>query len=216
MKLFYYPGACSLVSHIALEEVRADYELVLVDLPGQQQLSPEYLRINPAGRVPALETERGIITENPAILAFLALTHPDAGLAPVDDPHAFAQMQAFQIYIATTIHVLFRQIARPDAYGDGEAVHAALKAKVPEMSNDYFSSIEQRMADGRTWVHGETWSASDIYLYVYSSYLKIGDRGDPSRIPAIWSHRQRVRARAAVDRALGQEASGAIPLTLFD
>lgn len=84
------------------------------------------------------------------------------------------------------------------------------------MSDHYFEIIEQQMADGRPWVHGESYSASDIYLYVFSSYLNIGDRGDPAKIPAIWSHRQRVRARPAVERALAQESSGLVPLYLFD
>ena len=216
MKLFYYPGACSLVAHIALEEIGTAYDAIKVDFARNEQLSPDYLAINPAGRVPTLETSQGVITEIPAILGYLTRAHPESGLGPANDCFEFARMQAFHMYIATTIHVLFRQISRPEVYADGEAACLALKAKVPEMSDFYFKPIEQRMSDGRTWVHGETYSASDIYLFVFSSYLNIGDRGDVAKIPAIWAHRKRVRARAAVGRALSQEQSELVALSVFD
>ena len=216
MKLYYYPGACSLVPHIALEEIGEPYEALKVDFAKGEQLAPGYLAINPAARVPALVTERGVLTEIPAILGFLARTYPDAGLMAVDDPFPFARQQAFHMYIATTLHVLFRQISRPDAFVDGDACRAALKAKVPAMSDHYFEVIEARMADGRPWVEGEAWSASDIYLYVFSSYLNLGDRGDATKVPAIMAHRQRVRARPAVARALARESAGMVPMGIFD
>jgi glutathione S-transferase len=216
LQLFYYPGACSLVPHIALAEIGAPHEVIKVDFARGEQLSPQYLAINPAGRVPALATERGVLTEIPAILGFLAHTYPASGLMAVDDPFAFAEQQGFHMYIATTLHVLFRQISRPDAFVDGDACRAALKAKVPAMSDHYFQVIEARLSDGRPWVHGEAWSASDIYLYVFASYLNLGDRGDPARVPAVMAHRQRVRARPAVGRALARESAGMVPMGIFD
>src|SRR3546814_13589256 len=78
-------------------------------------------------------------------------------------------MQAFHMYIATTIHVLFRQISRPEVYADGPEAAAALKAKVPEMSNHYFSLIEDKLSDGRLFVHGDSYSLSDPYLFVFAS-----------------------------------------------
>src|SRR3546814_2322776 len=83
---------------------------------------------------------------------------PEARLAPWQDSFAFADMQAFHMYIATTIHVLFRQISRPEVYADGPEAAAALKAKVPEMSNHYFSLIEDKLSDGRMFVHGDSYS----------------------------------------------------------
>ena len=71
-KLYYAPGTCALASHIALEEAGADYRAERLDFKANQQRSPDYLKINPKGRVPALVTDRGILTENPAILAFVA------------------------------------------------------------------------------------------------------------------------------------------------
>src|SRR5947209_2730325 len=94
-KLYYAPGTCALASHIALEEAGADYSAVRLDFKANQQQSPEYLKVNPKGRVPALVTDKGVLTETPAILAYIAQTFPNAKLAPTDDAFAFAQAQAF-------------------------------------------------------------------------------------------------------------------------
>src|SRR6187399_2423184 len=98
MKFFFGPHSCALASHIALEEAGADYEAVRLDLKAGDQRKPEYLKVNPKGRVPALVTDRGVLTENPAILAYVAQAYPDARLAPLDDPWAFGQAQAFNSY----------------------------------------------------------------------------------------------------------------------
>lgn len=202
LTLFYIPGACSIVPHIALEEAGADYRRHLVDYAGGETRTPAYRAISPLGRVPALLTEQGPLTENPAILAYIAQRHPQAGLAPLDDPFAFARVQMFNMFMANNVHVAFRQIAFPDSYADGDAAAAALKAKVPELSDRYFAMIEQGLADGRPYVHGDRFTLSDIYLFVYANYLRLGDRGDPSLLPNVIAHRRRIRPRPAVQRVL--------------
>ena len=102
LKLFWAPGTCALASHIALEEAGAQYETARLDFSKGDQRKPEYLKVNPKGRVPALITERGILTETPAILAWIAQTHPQAKLAPAD-PFDFAAAQAFNIYLCSKI-----------------------------------------------------------------------------------------------------------------
>jgi len=202
LTLFYYPGACSLVPHIVLEEAGAVYERHLVDYAGGEHLSPEYRAISPLGRVPALLTDRGPLIENPAILAYIAQSHPDAALVPFDDPFAFARVQSFNLFIANNIHVAFRQISFPDSYADGKDAATALRNKVPELADRYFAVIEKGLADGRPFVHGERFTISDAYLFVYANYLRMGDRGDPSRLPHVIAHRSRIRARAAVQHIL--------------
>ena len=91
LKLYYAPGTCALASHIALEEAGATYETVRLSFKTEDQKKPEYLKINPKARVPSLVTDRGIITETPAILIYIAQTFPAAKLAPLDDPFALAQ-----------------------------------------------------------------------------------------------------------------------------
>jgi glutathione S-transferase len=104
-KLYYAPGTCALATHIALEEAGAPYEAVLVDFRSQSQRSPEYLAVNPKGRVPALVTESGTLTETPALLCFVAQRFPNAELAPLADPFALAQVQEFNSYLCSTVHV---------------------------------------------------------------------------------------------------------------
>src|SRR5579862_6967112 len=98
MRLYYAQGTCALATHIALEETGAPYEAVRVDFASQAQRSPEYLAVNPKGRVPALVTESGTLTETPALLCFVAQHFPQAELAPLSDPFALARVQEFNSY----------------------------------------------------------------------------------------------------------------------
>src|SRR5437763_1788087 len=95
-RLYSAPGTCALATHIALEEAGAPYKAVLVDFRSQSQRSAEYLAVNPKGRVPALVTESGTLTETPALLCFVAQRFPQAELAPLADPFALAQVQEVQ------------------------------------------------------------------------------------------------------------------------
>jgi glutathione S-transferase len=105
LTLYFAPHTCALASHIALEEAGAPYSLKRVDFRKTEQQSPEYLKINAKGRVPSVVTPRGILTETPAILAFIAQSFPAAGLAPLADPFAFAELQSFNSYLCATVHV---------------------------------------------------------------------------------------------------------------
>jgi glutathione S-transferase len=205
LTLYGAPGACSVIPHIALEEAHADYTMHFVDYGGGENRSPGFLTISPLGRVPVLMTEQGPVTENPAILSYIAMRYPGANLAPLDDPLAFARVQAFNLFIASNIHTAFRQIVFPDSFADGEAAAAALRAKVPELADRFFAIIEQGLADGRTYVHGETFTISDIYLFAYANYLRFGDRGNAAQLPRIMAHRARIRARPSVGRVLETE-----------
>ena len=103
--LFYAAHTCSLASHIALEEAGAEYSTVRISFAKEEQRKPDYLAINPKGRVPTMVTDEGILTETPAMLAFIAQSFPQAQLALLDDPFAFAQVQAFNSYLCSTLHV---------------------------------------------------------------------------------------------------------------
>lgn len=92
LNLFYVPETCALASHIALEEAGAKFETTRLSFSSDDQKKPEFLAINPKGRVPALVTADGVITETPAILAFVAQSFPDARLAPLGDLIAFAKV----------------------------------------------------------------------------------------------------------------------------
>ena len=112
LTLYYGRNTCALASHIALEEAGAEYTATRVDVAGGEQRGAAYLAVNPRGRVPALITDRGTLTETPAILAYIAQLYPWTGLAPLDDPFGFAQVQAFNSYI---LRHAARRACAPDA-----------------------------------------------------------------------------------------------------
>ncbi|RAK60626.1 glutathione S-transferase [Phenylobacterium hankyongense] len=204
LKLFYSPGACSLAPHIALEEAGASYECVRTNTAEGEQRRPEYLAINPKGRIPALVTERGVLTETPAILAFVAQSFPEARLAPLDDPFAFAEAQAFNSYLCSTVHVAHAHRHRGYRWADDPAALAEMTRKVPETIGACFQLIEDTMLRG-PWVMGEAYTVCDGYLFTLADWLE-GDGVDPRRFPMVFEHRERVRARPAVSRALATES----------
>jgi glutathione S-transferase len=203
IKLFYAPHACSLASHIALEEAGAAYTTVRVDFASNGQRQPEYLAINPKGRVPALVTDDGILTETPAILAFIAQSFPKAGLAPLEDPFAFAQVQAFNSYLCSTVHVAHAHRMRGNRWADDPAAIAEMKRKVPQSVGAAYELIEHDMLKG-PWVMGESYSICDPYLFTVSEWLE-GDGVDLSRLPRVIAHRNRMSERPAVRKAIAQE-----------
>lgn len=163
-KLYYAPGTCALATYIALEEVGADYTAERLNFKANQQNSPDYLAINPKGRVPALLTDRGVLTETPAMLAYIAQTFPKAKLAPLDDAFAFAQVQSFNSYLCSTVHVAHAHKMRGARWATEESSFADMKQMIPKTMGACFSLIEQKMLRG-PWVMGEQYTICDPYLY---------------------------------------------------
>ena len=205
LKLFYAPKTCALASHIALEEAGAKYETQRLDFGATEQRSAAYLEVNPKGRVPALATDRGILTETPAILAYIAQTHPKAGLAPLDDPFAFGKLQAFNAYLCATLHVAHAHRMRGARWVDANDTHAieAMKKKVPQSVGDCYELIEREMFVG-PWAMGPHYTVADPYLFTVAGWME-GDGVDPARFPRIIDHRRRMAARPAVKWVLAAE-----------
>ena len=207
MLTFYYaPGTCALASHLALEYAGAPYEAVRLDFKSQQQRSPEYLKLNPKGRVPALATDRGVLTENPAVLQYIAQSFPAAKLAPLDDPFALAKMNEFNTYLCATVHVNHAHKGRGYRWvdADDQAAIEAMRRKVPQNMADCFTLIEEGMLKG-PWVLGERFSTSDLYLYTISRWLE-GDGVDVKRFPRVADHMQRVEAMPQVRKVVAESA----------
>jgi glutathione S-transferase len=205
LTLYYALGACSLASHIALEETGAPYQGVRIDLKAGDQRQPDYIKVNPKGRVPALVTERGILTETPAILAFIAQSFPAAKLAPLDDAFAFAQVQSFNAYLCATVHVAHAHRARGARWVDANDTAAleAMKRKVPESVTACFDLIEREMFKG-PWVMGESYTICDPYLFTMAQWME-GDGVDPARFPKVRDHRRRMSERPQVRDAITAE-----------
>ena len=203
LKLFYAPGTCALAAHIALIDSGAKYETARVDFAKEEQRKPEFLKINPKARVPALITDRGVLTEVPAILAYIAQSYPNSKLAPLNDPFVFAQAQAFSSYICSTLHVAHAHRMRGYRWADDPAAIEAMKRKVPDSVGACYAQVENDLFAG-PWVLGETYSICDPYLFTVAQWME-GDGVDPARYPKVHDHRTRMAARASVKQALAEE-----------
>ena len=207
LKLYYAAHSCALATHIVLEEVGADYSTVRIDFAAEQQKSAEYLKINPKGRVPALVTDKGILTETPAMLVYVAQSFPQARLAPMDDPFFFAEIQSFNSYLCSHLHVAHAHRMRGHRWVDADDAHsiAAMRRKVPESVGAGFELIEREMLKG-PWVMGEHYTVCDAYLFTLAQWLE-KDGVDPARIPRVVDHRRRMSERPSVKKAIAEETA---------
>lgn len=199
LKLYYSPGACAMASHIALEEAGAEYEPIRIDLRQGEQKTPEYLAVNPAGVTPALVTDEGVLTENAAILAWVARAHPEANLAELDSDFAFARMLAFNGFLASSLHpalgpVLF---SRPPL--GGEAKQAQTDKALAKLD-----LVEHHLLKG-PWAMGEQYTVADGYLSVFSRWARLGHLLDKDRFPKLNAHLVLVQSRPAVQHVLHME-----------
>ncbi len=205
LKLYYAPETCALASHIALEQAGADYEAIRIDFSKNEENSPEYLEINPKGRVPALITDDGILTETPAILQYICQTHPEADLAPLEDTFQIARMNAFNSYLCSTVHVAHAHRVRGYRWADDPAAIEAMKKKVPQSVGDAFAIIEADLEG--PWVLGERYSVCDIYLFTVARWLE-GDGVNPEeQLPRVADHRARMSQIPATAKALADETA---------
>jgi len=202
-KLYYAPGTCALASHITLEEAGASYTTERLDFKSNQQSSPDYLKLNPKGRVPTLVTDHGILTETPAVLAFIAQSFPKAKLAPLEDTFAFARVQAFNSYLCSTVHVAHAHKGRGYRWATEESSFSDMKRKVPESVGACFVLIERDMLKG-PWVMGEQYTICDPYLFALALWLE-GDSVDLAGLPKVADHRKRMSERPAVKKVLAEE-----------
>ncbi len=206
LQLYYAPGTCSLASHIALEDAGAVYELKLVDFAKNEQQQPNYRAINPKARVPALVTSQGILTETPAMLVYVAQTYPNANLAPIDDPFAFADLQAVNSYLCSSLQVAHAHRMRGYRWTDDSAAIAAMRRFVPESVSACYDIIEQHVLKG-PWVMGPDYTIADPYLFTIAQWLE-DDGVDPTRFPNVVGHRQRMLERSTVKKAIREESGG--------
>lgn len=206
LTLYYAPHTCALATHIALEDAGEPYKLKHIDFGKTEQQSTAYTAINPKARVPAMVTPRGTLTETPAMLAFVAQSFPKAGLAPLDDPFAFAEVQSFNSYLCSTVHVAHAHRMRGHRWTDDPAAILAMQRHVPKSVSACFELIEHRMLKG-PWVMGETYTIADPYLFTLAQWVE-NDGVDVARIPHVVAHRARMRERSSVKRAIEQELAG--------
>lgn len=167
MKLYYSPGSCSLAAHIALEEAQATFEVHRLDLRSGEQHAPAYREINPKGKVPALQLDGGeILTENPAIISYVADIHPNAGLLGAPGTLARARAQEWLAWCAAGVHRDFGPL-----FAARKAQSAPAAAAVETVQAD-LDAIDQHLA-GRRFVLGDRFSAADAYTLVFAGWAKL-------------------------------------------
>jgi glutathione S-transferase len=201
LKLFYSPGACSLVAHIALEEAGAEFEAMRVMLANGEQMRPEYLAINPHARVPALVTDQGVITENVAILNYVADRFGAEGSVPRGDPFTAARCNALLGWFASSVHIAFAEIFRPGRFVADESLHDAVKAGGRAALLGHFDEIEGM--SGEEWLVGG-FRAADSYLLTFFRWARnLGF--EVSAYPRWAALAARALDRPAVSRAIADE-----------
>jgi len=202
MNFYYAPKTCALAAHIALEHIGADYTAIALDFGRQEQRQPTYLAINAKGRVPALEVNGTVITELPAILFYLCQVHPEANLAPMNDLVAQAQMQAFNSYLCSTVHVAHAHRFRGTRWVDASETEAlaAMQRMVPQSMGNCMAVIENEFLKG-PWVMGDQYTVADMYLYTIATWLE-GDGVDLTKLPRVIAHRERMASDPIVKRVM--------------
>ena len=194
--LYTAQASIGVASHVALEESGLDFEIVELDFSKQQQSTSDYLKINPKARVPSLVVKDGIITETPAILTYLAQCAPDSPIALPDDAFSQAQIQSFNSYLCSTVHVAHAHKMRGTRWAEDEPTIKSMTANVPRTMALCFDMIEEQMLQS-PWAHGDTFRISDPYLYRMSSWMA-GDGVDINRYPKIKAHHAAMEQRDSV------------------
>ena len=204
LTLYYSPGVCSMASHIGLEEIGEPYEKRPTLLPKGEHKSEAYLKINPRGKVPALEVDGKVITENTAILTFLARRFPQKKLMPTD-PVEEARCIATMAWFSNTVHPCYTHYVRPERYVEGEEAQASVKETGRKSFYTQCTEIDA-MLEGSEWIMGSAFSVADGYALVFYGW---GVRANlPMQDLANYTAwKDRMLKRPAVRRVLESEES---------
>lgn len=206
--LYYAPGACSFVPHVALEMIRAatgeGFEPHLVKLHRGEHRTPEYLAMNPEGQVPMLVVDGKVLTQIIAMCDFLDRTHPAVGLLPAE-PWARAQALSTLAFFNNTAHPTFTHFFMPNKFAEGEAFQAEVKRVGFERYHAILSQIEQTVAKqtGPYWL-GERLSVLDAYALTLLRWGSLASI-DPESLPVYNAYVQRVAQAAPVAAAIERE-----------
>jgi glutathione S-transferase len=206
LTLYFAPGTCARVSMIALEEAGLEYESRVVRFMRAEHRSPEYLALNPAGKVPCLVADGAPLTENVAIVLWLARSHPDARLLPLTgDPWHDAELVAQLVWCASTLHPLVTRLRLPAFFCDIPGGPERVYEMATEAMRTHIAPAERRL-ENQPWMLGD-WSALDAY--VFWVWFRITGAGfDDADFPRLADHYRRMQERPSVQAMLDREARG--------
>ncbi len=205
--LYYYPGNASLLPHMMLREIGAPVALRLVDRAHNAQKSPEYLRLNPNGRIPVLLDGDLVLFETAAIALHLADRHPEAHLAPPVGTPERAQFYKWMVHLTNTPQAEYRAWFYPHEHTADPAGVPAVKEAARQRLEAIFDRIALQM-EGRDWLLESGFSAADLFLFMLARWGRAMPR-PPRALPALGAHAVRVAARPAVQAALAAEGIAA-------
>jgi glutathione S-transferase len=210
LTLYYSPGACSMASHIGLEESGAPYEAKLTSTAKGEHQTPEYLAINPRGKVPALRVGTDVVTENVAILTYVARQYPAANLLPKDALQE-ARCISHMAWLSNTVHPSFTRVFRPERFVSDERAHPAVKESGREAFWGSLQELDGLLA-GKDWVAGRQYTVCDPYTLVFYGW---GRRIDlpVHELTSLTAWKERMLARTAVQTVLKREKSILLPQT---
>jgi glutathione S-transferase len=198
MKLYYFPGACSLSPHIVLLEAGLPFTLAKIDSKTKKTESgADYLKVNSKGAVPALQFDDGrVLTEGPAIVQYLADLKPESGLAPRAGSFERYQLMEILNYLTSEVHRGFSPLFNPATSAElREATVTALAKKF-----DWLSGF----LGSKTFLLGNTFTVADAYLFTllnWTGFVKI----DLGKWPVLAAYQARVAKRPKVQEALKAE-----------
>lgn len=196
--LYYSPGTASMAVHLALLEIGAPHRLELVDFGHEAQRSPDYLRLNPLGRVPTLVVDGEARFESAALLVLLAERHPSAGLAPPPGHPLRAAWLQWMVDLGANLGATYRLWFYPGDLGAADhpaPVREALRARIEAT----FTRIDAALATNGPYVLGETFSAADLLLLMYLRWSRHMPR-PATTWPALERHARLLRARPSWQR----------------
>jgi glutathione S-transferase len=203
--LYFAPATCARVTLTALEEIGQPFETKLIAFMAGEHRSEEYLAINPSGKVPALQTEAGVLTQNGAILLYLARTFPDANLLPLSgDSLIEASVVSALFRMSSDLHPLVTRFVLPGMMLSDPSAAPHVRAKAEEVLKLQLAPIEAQLAS-QDWVLGERWSILDAYL-AWIWFRITGAGFDGAAFPEIASHYERANERPSAKAALEHEA----------
>lgn len=202
MKFYCAPGTISIATAILLEETGEDYEPVILNFAKGEQSTPDYHAVNPKGRVPAIVTDEGILTETGAIFEYLASRAPDLNLVPAD-PWAAAHMRSVMYYLAATMHVNHAHKYRGLRWANEDASIADMRAKVPETMAASCAYIENHWALD-PFVMGKEMTVADPWLFTICTWLE-GDGVQITDFPRLAAFYEMMQTRPSIAavRAMG-------------
>jgi glutathione S-transferase len=202
--LFYAPGSASMAPHAALEETGAPYQLKRVEIARDKPRDPEYLKLNPYGRVPTLAIKgEGSIYESAAITMFLADRHPQAKLAPAANEAARGPYCQWLTFLTNTLQEANLLHYYSDRYTTRADQAGGIKEKAGEQIDSIWSNIDQSLDRTGPYLLGDRFSAADLYLQMLYSWYEPLDKL-AARCPNVKRCTDLVVQRPAVKRMLQQ------------